>query len=159
MLLAVEAVPESQVVIEAAARLAARSRAEVLVLSLRELEFTRGVVWDRRPLGEIAELVSGAIYELLRVGVRARGLIGIAVSGRVAEEIVYTAQVHGADQIVIGSSGRGRVGRLVFGSVAPRVVRLAGVPVVAVPTKSSRGASVQPAPPRTPRVTRTPRPR
>jgi K+-sensing histidine kinase KdpD len=88
MLLAVEAVPESQTVIAAAARLARRSHAEVLVLSVRERDYGRGFAWDIRQPGEIAETVSNALYELQRVGVRARGVIRTARTGRVADEIV-----------------------------------------------------------------------
>jgi len=58
ILLAVEAVPESQRVVAAAAKLARQSRAEVLVLSVRERTYTRGFAWDVRQPGEIAETVS-----------------------------------------------------------------------------------------------------
>src|ERR1700694_1771795 len=103
MLLAVEAVPESQAVIAAAARLARRSHAEVLVLSVRERAYARGFVWDIRQPGEIAETVSRAIYELQRTGVHARGVIRTARTGRVADEIVYAAHKHHVDEIVIGA--------------------------------------------------------
>ena len=134
MLLAVEAVPESKAVIAAAAKLASRSHAEVLVLSVRERDYTRGFAWDIHQPGEIAETVSHAIYELQRAGVHARGVIQTARTGRVADEIVYAARRHHADEIVIGASRRSWLGRLLFGSVAPRVLRLSDLPVVAVPT-------------------------
>jgi K+-sensing histidine kinase KdpD len=106
ILLAVEAVPESQALVAAAAKLARHSDAEVLVLSVRERDYVRGYGWDVRQPGEIAETVSCAIYELHRIGVRARGLIRTARSGRVADEIVYAAHKHHADEIVIGTSRR-----------------------------------------------------
>jgi nucleotide-binding universal stress UspA family protein len=134
MLLAVEAVPESRAVIAAAANLARRSRAEVLVLSVRERDYTRGFVWDVHQPGEIAETVSQAIYEFQRAGVPVRGVIRTARTGRVADEIVYAAHKHYADEIVIGASRRSWLGRLLFGSVAPRVLRLSDLPVVAIPT-------------------------
>jgi K+-sensing histidine kinase KdpD len=46
MLLAVEPVAEAQAVIAEAARLARRSRADVLVLSVRERDYVRGFAWD-----------------------------------------------------------------------------------------------------------------
>jgi nucleotide-binding universal stress UspA family protein len=144
MLLAVEAIPESQALIAAAAKLARRSHAEVLVLSVRERDYARGFAWDVRQPGEVAETVSRAIYELQRAGVRARGVIRTARTGRVADEIVYAAHKHHADEIVIGTSRRSWLGRLLCGSVAPRVLRLSDLPVVAVPTRgfrSRRGAS------------------
>jgi nucleotide-binding universal stress UspA family protein len=110
----------------------------VLVLSVRERDYVRGYGWDVRPPGEIAETVSRAIYELERAGVRARGLIRTTRSGRVADEIVYAAHKHHADEIVIGTSRRSWLAGLLWGSVAPRVLRHSDLPVVTVPTSGSR---------------------
>ena len=134
ILLAIEAVPQSHALIAAAAKLARASHAEVLVLSVRERDYVRGYGWDVRPPGEIAETVSHAIYELGRAGVRARGLIRTARSGRVGDEIVYAAHKHHADEIVIGTSRRPWLVALLRGSVAPQVLRRSDLPVVAVPT-------------------------
>lgn len=141
ILLAVEAVPGSRTVIGTAAKLARRSRAEVLVLSVRERDYARGFVWDVRLPGEIAETVGGAVYQLRRAGVDASGLIRTARSGRVADEIVYAAHKHHVSEIVIGSSRRSWLGRLLRGSVAPRVLRLSDLPVVMVPTDAPPPAS------------------
>src|ERR1700693_3713700 len=81
ILLAIEAVPQSQDLVAAAAKLARQSHAEVLVLSVRERDYVRGYGWDVRQPGEIAETVSRAIYELERAGVGARGGIRPARSG------------------------------------------------------------------------------
>jgi nucleotide-binding universal stress UspA family protein len=134
ILLAIEAVPQSQALVAAAAKLARHSQAEVLVLSVRERDYVRGYGWDVHQPGEIAETVSRAIYELQRAGVRSRGLIRTARSGRVADEIVYAAHQHHADEIVIGTSRRSWLAGLLLGSVAPRVLRRSDLPVVAVPT-------------------------
>jgi nucleotide-binding universal stress UspA family protein len=136
ILLAIEAVPASGAVVAAAARLARQSHAEVLVLSVRERTYTRGLAWDVRQPGEIAETVSRAIYELGRAGVRARGLIRTARSGRVADEIVYAAHKHHADEIVIGTSRRSWLAGLLMGSVATQVLRRSDLPVIAVPTNA-----------------------
>lgn len=113
------------------------------MLSVRERDYTRGFAWDIHPPGEIAETVSHAIYELQRAGVQARGVIRTARTGRVADEIVYAAHRHHADEIVIGASRRSCLGRLLFGSVAPRVLRLSDLPVVAVPTNRFLRASAE----------------
>jgi MFS transporter, ACDE family, multidrug resistance protein len=134
ILLAIEAVPQSQALVAAAAKLARQSHAEVLVLSVRERDFVRGYGWDVHQPGEIAETVSHAIYELGRAGVRARGLIRTARSGHVGDEIVYAAHKHHADEIVIGTSRRPWLVSLLRGSVAPQVLRRSDLPVVAVPT-------------------------
>src|SRR6202140_1579869 len=134
ILLAIEAVPQSQALVAAAAKLALQLHAEVLVLSVRERDFVRGYGWDVRQPGEIAETVSRAIYDLERAGVRARGLIRTARSGRVADEIVYAAHKHHADEIVIGTSRRSWLGGLLVGSVAAQVLRRSELPVIAGPT-------------------------
>ena len=135
LLLAVEAVPEANTVIEEAARLARRMNAEVVVLSVRERAFSRGLVWDVRPAGEIAEVVSHAIYELHRLAVPARGILGRARIGRVADEIVYAALKYQADEIVIGGTDRSALGRLIASSVSPRVLRLSPLPVITIPAR------------------------
>jgi len=128
-------------VIATATALARRSHAEVLVLSVRERDYARGFVWDVRQPGEIAETVGRAVYQLRRAGVDASGLIRTARTGRVADEIVYAAYKHHVSEIVIGSSRRSWFGRLLRGSVAPRVLRLSDLPVVTVPTNRSLRAS------------------
>ncbi|MFO0749035.1 MAG: universal stress protein [Myxococcota bacterium] len=54
--------------------------------------------------------------------------------GRPADAIVETATEIGADQIVIGSHGRRGIERMLLGSVAERVIRLADRPVLVVKT-------------------------
>ena len=143
MLLAVEAAATSAPVIKAGVRLAQRLQAEVIVLSVRERAATRGVVWDVRPAGEVGEVVSHAIYELQRLGISARGIIGKAGLDRVADEIVYAALKYRADEIVIGSSQRPKLGSLFFSSVCPRVLKLSPLPVVTVPTRRQRERSMR----------------
>jgi len=50
--------------------------------------------------------------------------------GEAGEAIVEAAVAESVDLIVVGSHGRGRVDRMVMGSVSERVVRSAPVPVV-----------------------------
>ena len=52
--------------------------------------------------------------------------------GEPGPAIVDAANAEGADMIVVGSHGRGRVGRLVLGSVSDHVVRHADAPVLIV---------------------------
>src|ERR1700674_140984 len=149
ILLAVEAVPASRTLVAAAANLAHRSHAEVLVLSVRERVFVRGFAWDIHQPGEIAATVSDALYELQRAGVSARSLIRTARTGRVADEIVYTAYKHRVSEIVIGASRRSWLGQLLFG-IAPRVLRLSDLPVVIVrsPARSDSRDPVRSGSPR-----------
>jgi nucleotide-binding universal stress UspA family protein len=144
LLLAVEAVPESSTVLEAALRMARGTTAEVLVLSVREREYSRGLIWDRRPVTEISELINRAIFEFSRSGIAATGLIRTTRSGHVAEEIVEAARQHSASSIVIGTPARSWFYSLISSSVSQRVVRMSEVPVVLVPTRKGEAVH-QPA--------------
>lgn len=67
-------------------------------------------------------------------GVPARGLLQTGVP---AKEIVRAAAEERADLIMLGTHGRGYLGRLLMGSVADRVVRTAPCPVVTVRERRS----------------------
>jgi len=58
--------------------------------------------------------------------------------GTAAPSIVDEAERRGSDLIVMGTQGRHGVGRWVLGSVAERVVRGSGCPVLIVPPRRSR---------------------
>jgi len=65
------------------------------------------------------------------------------LSGTPAHAIVRYADEQKADLIVIGSHGRGVVSRLLLGSVAERVLHLAGCPVFLVSHRARRVASLE----------------
>ena len=54
------------------------------------------------------------------------------VVGEPAEVIARFAEEKKVDQVVIGTHGRGRIGKLLLGSVASKVVHLTDVPVLLV---------------------------
>jgi nucleotide-binding universal stress UspA family protein len=60
------------------------------------------------------------------------------VVGPAAFEIVRRAGERGADLLVVGSHGRGAIRRFLLGSVAERVLREAGCPVMIVPDRAVR---------------------
>jgi nucleotide-binding universal stress UspA family protein len=64
--------------------------------------------------------------------------------GRVAREIVEYARAHGIGLVVIGTHGRTGVSRVLLGSVAEGVVRLAPCPVLTVPPATREGAPAEP---------------
>lgn len=59
--------------------------------------------------------------------------------GDPGESIVDAAQSEGADMIVVGSHGRGTVGRFLIGSVSDYVVRQAACPVLVVRSGAATG--------------------
>lgn len=80
-------------------------------------------------LGEQAE----AALEQLRAQARQRDIAvqaARAISGRPWQAIVQEAERAGYDIIVIGRHGRSALARVLLGSVAERVVRLAHCPVL-----------------------------
>lgn len=69
-------------------------------------------------------------------GVTARWRLSIGVP---FEEIVRAAEEEGADLIVMGTHGRRGLGRLLLGSVANRVIRMARCPVLTVRERKNKG--------------------
>ena len=65
------------------------------------------------------------------------------VVGPAAFEIVRRADERGADLLVLGSHGRGVIRRFLLGSVAERVLREAGCPVMIVPDRALRATAVE----------------
>ncbi len=62
-------------------------------------------------------------------GIKATGKV---VNGYAAEEILGLAESVGADLIIMGTHGRKGIDRLLFGSVAEKVVKTSPVPVMTV---------------------------
>jgi nucleotide-binding universal stress UspA family protein len=65
----------------------------------------------------------------------ADGLGTCILSGSAAEAIVREAERGHYDLVVMGTEGRGGIGRVLLGSVAERVLRTSRVPVLVVPLK------------------------
>jgi nucleotide-binding universal stress UspA family protein len=57
---------------------------------------------------------------------------GRVVSGYAAEEIVSAAEEVGADLIVLGTHGRKGIDKILFGSVAEKVIKTAKAPVLSM---------------------------
>lgn len=62
-------------------------------------------------------------------GIKASGKV---VNGYAAEEILGLAESVGADLIIMGTHGRKGIDRLLFGSVAEKVVKTSPVPVMTI---------------------------
>jgi universal stress protein A len=81
---------------------------------------------------EASERLRKASEELVSKNVQVRTMVG---HGSAAEEIVRIAKYESVDPIVISTHGSTGLQRLVFGSVAEKVVRLAECPVLTVRQK------------------------
>jgi nucleotide-binding universal stress UspA family protein len=76
------------------------------------------------------KLLARALEHAQRIGLTRVSID--AAQGSAGDEIARVAQEKGVDQIVMGTHGRGAVGRLFLGSVAQRVIHLAPMPVTVV---------------------------
>jgi nucleotide-binding universal stress UspA family protein len=124
--------------ISAVAKLA-QAPAEIEVM-LVQVSSSPAIHGETRPsafakLDEAAHFKQDQILEDASALARAAGLRVFATeacTGMVAPEIVRMAAVAGVDQIAMGTRGLGSLGSFLLGSVAQRVVHLAGVPVLLV---------------------------
>jgi nucleotide-binding universal stress UspA family protein len=132
ILLATDLSQASEVATEWAFALAERNGAELLVVSvidpheLRQESQRTGLRWD-----QVRDRRQAAAQELVVRG-RPTGLdVTVLVwTGDPGESIVAAAEAEGADMIVVGTHGRGPIGRLFLGSVSEHVVRNAPCPVL-----------------------------
>ncbi len=140
---AVDSDPErSTKVVEASRELASAFGSEVLVAHVRDLERSAAMVTPTAKAGaippslhfeseeEAKELVDTAVDHLRADGIAAAGQVGVG-AGSTARELLEIAQAFRATVIVVGDRGS-RVSDLLLGSVAHRIVHLAGFPVLLV---------------------------
>jgi nucleotide-binding universal stress UspA family protein len=81
--------------------------------------------------------------ELKGAGVSAEGEIREANFGHIAAAILHAARDHDVRMVVLGSSSRTDLPRLLLGSVANRLLHMATLPVLIVPRPDTRAASAQ----------------
>lgn len=144
ILLATDLSHASDVATEWAFDLAHRVAASLVVLSVidpRELRLPGGRFLAR--VDQVRERREAAAQELVQRGRRSGVRVTFLVwDGDPAESVVAAAESEGADLVLVGSHGRGPIGRLLLGSVSEYVVRNAPCPVL-VARAPSRG--LQPA--------------
>ncbi|MFL5679902.1 MAG: universal stress protein [Chloroflexota bacterium] len=141
VLLATDLGPASTTATDRALDLAARLDVPLLVVSvidMRRLRLPSGQFSAR--VDQVRSRREVSAQELAQ---RCRGR-GVAVrflvwEGDPGESIVEAAAAEGAELIVVGTHGRGNVGRLVMGSVSEYVLRHATCPVVVVRPTGDRG--------------------
>jgi nucleotide-binding universal stress UspA family protein len=132
IVLAVDSSDQARGAVAAAIDLAKKSRGEVLIVHVHDLGLTSRETVDLETLDEARLLTHAVLDVVTRHGVDARSELRAAKSTDVAKEILHAAKGFGADAIVLGSRGLGEFAGLLLGSVAHRVIQLAGCPVVVV---------------------------
>jgi nucleotide-binding universal stress UspA family protein len=101
------------------------------VVTLTPPVYAEALAW---PLNDLEQAGRAALEEAVaRVRARHPDTASHFRVGYPAEGIVEAAREIGADAIVIGTHGRRGLTRMFLGSVAERVLRMAVIPVIAVP--------------------------
>jgi nucleotide-binding universal stress UspA family protein len=136
VLLATDLSPASRTATTEAIALAKRESAFLIVLSVVDPRRLRlpGGPFVRRADQEHAALLSGVqqiVGQARMAGVTATFLVW---EGEPAETIMAASESEDADVIVMGSHGRGRIGRLILGSTSARVSQEARCRVIVVPS-------------------------
>jgi nucleotide-binding universal stress UspA family protein len=135
ILLATDLAATSSPATDEAFAMARRLGAELLIVSVIDpiaLRLPSGRFRTRidQVRDEREAALRGLVQRGQRDGLRVMSLVW---EGDPAESIIEAAGAEDAEVIVLGSHARGRIGRLLRGSVSHRVVRDAGIPVVVVP--------------------------
>lgn len=134
ILLATDLSPTSVPATDEAFDVAGRLRAELLVVSIIDTASLRlpGGGFRAR-VDQVRERRHAAAQELVQRGRRQGMTVTFLVwEGEPAQSILEAASAEQVDMIVLGSHGRGPIGRLLLGSVSQEVVRQATVPVVVI---------------------------
>jgi nucleotide-binding universal stress UspA family protein len=130
--------PPSEQALDQAVALAAQLGAKITLLHAFEVGKLAGsaidVTLELRP--RVLEGAARALEEMMR----ARESSGVSMKSIVKEgepeEVIGKAVAEeGAGLVVMGTHGRGRLGRMLLGSVAMNVVRTSPVPVLVVPPR------------------------
>jgi nucleotide-binding universal stress UspA family protein len=138
VLVATDGTDDSDGAVEAALDLAHDTGARLLVLTVvpegttdesgEEVE-PPGRPPEEDEIAEAEERTDTILDHATEWGLDARSLIW---EGEPGEAIVAAAESEAADVIVIGTNGRGGVGRMLMGSTSDHVIRNAPVPVMVV---------------------------
>lgn len=107
------------------------------LLGLDAMEYLTRIVGEGATAEEGAEYLRNSALDKLREAIdnvpEPRPAIDAAVvQGKPAEEVVAYAAANDVDLIVVGTLGRGAIGKAFLGSVADKVIRLAECPVLVV---------------------------
>ena len=108
---------------------------KLVVAHAREIFVGRGggypVLADE---GELRDEIARQVDELRSDGLDATYVVRTCTSGHAAATIAEIAEEFGADLIVVGTHGYGRVAGLLLGSVTQGLLHAGTCPVLAVPT-------------------------
>lgn len=88
------------------------------------------------------KLLQDAIMQAKATGVAADSMLFDGSSGRLAEVVATAAREWNADLVVLGTHGRRGAGRMLLGSGAEQIIRLAPVPVLVIRSATNHGTEL-----------------
>jgi len=146
ILVPVDGSPTSSRGLQEAIKLARLTGARLrLIHVVDEISFATGMEAATMATGEMltllreggARLLKRARARVEKAGVPVDTVLCDSIAGRVCDQVVEQAAAWRADLIVLGTHGRRGFGRLLLGSDAEMIVRLAKVPVLLVRSKEA----------------------
>ena len=136
IVVAIDGSPESEKARCLAADLAVEAAAEVLIVSVADTRWTHGpdeIAYSEAELRRaLRERVDGFVREAAAHMPAAVTVRTFLPEGEPSAQILRTASDWGADLIVMGAHGKGRLRSLIVGSVTQEVLRRARCPVLVV---------------------------
>jgi|SRR5712691_4881652 len=115
--------------------LAELDNAKLVIAHVREIFVGRAggypVLADE---SELRERINQQVKDLQSVGREATFIVRTSASGHAARTIAEIAEEVGADLIVVGTHGYGRIAGLLLGSVTQGLLHAGVCPVLAIPT-------------------------
>jgi nucleotide-binding universal stress UspA family protein len=134
--------PASQRAVDVALDLAAKFDAKVTLFhstwlpAFYHTAYAEGIAW---PVDELETAATRELTETLaKAKARYANVESTLVTGETWRRILDVAKERSVDLIVMGTHGRRGISRVLLGSVAEKVVRLASVPVITVPAEAER---------------------
>ena len=124
--------PESRKALDVAVDLAKAGGSAVVVqhvITVAPDAFETGALNYGEIQASAERLLQEAVERALAAGVTAAKVLS---TGDAAAMLLKESEAQGADLLIVGSLGRGRMARLLVGSVADKLVRTARVPVLVV---------------------------
>ena len=119
---------------------------EVILMKIREpldpnvigtLDAKVAVELDQAYRDEAADYLDKIVENLKKKGIHAKTEV---LSGNPAEEIIKYSQKNDIDLIIMSTRGRSGISRLVFGSVAEKVIRNSTIPVLIKPPAAAKSS-------------------
>lgn len=137
ILVAVDLSPQSNTVAEYAECLAKSLGAEILAVYIapslsQYVGFHVPASSIENFVGEVVNGAEKTMTAFVSEKFKAVKASGKVVNGYAADEIINQAKDYGADLIIMGTHGRSGLDRILFGSVAEKVVKTSNIPVLTV---------------------------